>query len=146
MWHTNIRHIPLWLYSAFLLLILAACGPAATPDPCASPAVDQALTKLLNADREFSDTVTTASSTARIGLAPVLLSLQKTLRETENLDTAACLGPAKTQLVLYMTNAIEGFSKFARQANDYEFYMKEAGSARAEFVKEIEKLAPKPTP
>lgn len=143
---THTRQLVVVVLMALLLPALAACGITSTPDPCAPPAITATLTKLLDADREFSDTVTTASSTARIELAPVLLSMQKTKRETEDIAVPPCVESAKAQLLLYMNNAIEGFSKFARQANDYEFYMNEAGKTRTEFAKEIEKLTPTPTP
>lgn len=145
MQHAHTKKLAISLLVALLLPVLVSCGQS-TPDPCAPAVIKEPLTALMNADREFTDTVSTASNTARIGLAPVLLSMQKTRRETEDLETPACLTAAKTQLLLYMINAIESFSKFARQANDYEVYMKDAASARAEFLKEVERLVPTPTP
>jgi hypothetical protein len=124
-----------------MVSLLVACAPGAS-DPCKPPAIDAPIAAMLKVEREFSDTVKTAASTARIGLAPVLLDMQRSMRNAEDIVVPSCAASAKGKLLEYMSNAIESVSKFARQANDYETYMRFATDARAEFASEIEKLRP----
>lgn len=62
---------------------------------------------------EFFDTAELAASTSRIGLAPLVLELQRLGRDYDNLDYPSCAEDIRFEVWLGINEAIDGFVAFA---------------------------------
>jgi hypothetical protein len=116
------------------LMVAAACGGASSSPPDASSVTPDmnspTPTGCSNEDAtslkasvhplitRFDDANHLASSTSRIALSGVMTEMQATRRDLEALDMPACASLAKTQLVEFMNDDIDGYLSFMAQDAD----------------------------
>jgi hypothetical protein len=120
--------------------------PTATIDPCGADSVKAAVAKLHEAERKFVDDAATAGNTARIGLAPVLMDMQKIRRETEDLAVPVCVVDVKEKLMESMDFNIDGYAKFAAQDDTADATLTLAAKAYGEYLQLQRKIATRPSP
>lgn len=95
--------------------------PVATPKPKVSCPQDEVKKYLDDLDallEEFDDTVTIAESTSRIGLAPVIQTMQSQKRSIARLNAPDCAKYLTDMVVVAVETKIDAFLSFMSQASD----------------------------
>ena len=102
--------------------------PAPTPAPIVLiPCSVQSKPFLARLDElaaEWDDATALANSTARVSLSGPVARMQEIRRELDSTLAPSCIARAKSELVRYMSESIEGFLLFMSQAPDYDVTLK----------------------
>jgi hypothetical protein len=117
------RKSPIALIALIAILVIGGVAGALyinwyNNGPCGVKAVEQSLELLQDQLETFDDAMQIASSTGRIALSGPIADLQELSRETEDLEVAECLIPARSWLVVGIDKYTTAFLKFA--ANESE--------------------------